>query len=47
MCKHCTTTTAPVFQPWDLKTRNNQEIAPGVYFFRFEADGEEKTTSLW
>ena len=30
------------FQPWDLKTRNNQEIAPGVYFFRVEADGEEK-----
>ena len=29
------------FQTWDLKTRNDQEIAPGVYFYRIEADGEE------
>ncbi|MBN1543705.1 T9SS type A sorting domain-containing protein [candidate division KSB1 bacterium] len=29
------------FQTWDLKTRNNQEIAPGVYFYRVKSADEE------
>lgn len=30
------------YETWDLQSRTNQEIAPGVYFYRVEADGEVK-----
>ena len=27
---------------WDLRTENNQEIAPGLYVFHVKGAGEEK-----
>ncbi|MBD3291272.1 T9SS type A sorting domain-containing protein [candidate division KSB1 bacterium] len=35
-------TNGTSYETWDLQSRTNQEIAPGVYFYRVEADGEVK-----